>query len=365
MEVKKVHFYYLDIIKIIAIICVCSYHFSIAGDINFSENLNMSVLITRFVFGINSIGVPLFFMVNGALLFNRDIDIKRHVRTMIIMLAQYYAWRLITVLVLTYSKTGGFKLLEEYNLLKIVFLFNQMPEMDLSHLWFIPTLLCIYLIIPCYNRVFCKISENENKYLILFSLVALYILCFACKDITIIFRKYNIDLTPLSQLNPFQGLCGSMLFYFLLGGLLHRENVCEKTSKVLFLMFTLGAIILLYEWYLESLAFETTWDSVFNGYQTTATILMATSVFLLAKKIPNAIVERKPLFGNVLLFFGGNTLNVYYIHWLIGYVFFGHINRPLPYNLGANIIKAITLVILCSLIGAIMKKIPLLRRLTH
>ncbi len=365
MEVKKNHFYYLDIIKIIAIICVCSYHFSMAGDVNFSENLNMSVLITRFIFGINSIGVPLFFMVNGALLLNREINIKRHIRTMIIMLTQYYAWRLITIFVLAYSNTGGFKILEEHNLLKAVFLFGQIPGIDFGHLWFIPTLLCIYLIIPCYNRVFCKINENENKYLISFSLVALYILCFACKDITIIFRKYHIDLTPLSQLNPFQGLCGSMLFYFLLGGLLHRESISEKISKVLFLTFILGAIILLFEWYLESLALATTWDSVFNGYQTTATIIMASSVFLLSKRVPNAIVEETPLLRNIVLFLGGNTLSVYYIHCLIGYAFFGHINRPLPYNLGANLIKAIILVILCSLIGEIMKKVPLLRRLTH
>ena len=70
---------YLDILKILAIVMVCSYHFCWAGGIGFSDPLSFSVGLRRMFFGINSTCVPLFFMVNGALLLSASAcDVSRH-----------------------------------------------------------------------------------------------------------------------------------------------------------------------------------------------------------------------------------------------------------------------------------------------
>lgn len=86
----------MDLLKALAMILVCSYHFSIVAA-EYSENMILFTQIRRLLFGINSICMPLFFMVNGALLMNKELIIKKHMQYCGMMLAQYYIWRLITI----------------------------------------------------------------------------------------------------------------------------------------------------------------------------------------------------------------------------------------------------------------------------
>ena len=69
----KVHY----LIK--AIYFVCFYHYNNLN-IDFLSNPSISTYFNYFIRGIASTGVPLFFMVNGELMLNKDYDLKKHIK---------------------------------------------------------------------------------------------------------------------------------------------------------------------------------------------------------------------------------------------------------------------------------------------
>lgn len=67
---KRTRFFYLDILKIIAIFLVIFCHYQTVGN-TILDNMAMTICY---------IAVPVFFMVNGALLFNKSFDLKKHIK---------------------------------------------------------------------------------------------------------------------------------------------------------------------------------------------------------------------------------------------------------------------------------------------
>lgn len=52
-------------------------------------------------------------------------------------------------------------------------------------------------------------------------------------------------------------------------------------------------------------------------------------------------------------------MNIYYFHWILGILIFSHISLPI-YGIGINFLKAILMVLVCSVIGEFLKRIPIL-----
>ncbi|MEG2597452.1 MAG: acyltransferase family protein, partial [Oscillospiraceae bacterium] len=138
---KKTRYYYLDILKFIAIFLVCSYHFTWAGDLSYAENMPALTVFKRGVFGIGSMCIPLFFMVNGSLLLNREMDLHKHIKNSIVLLLQYFFWRFITIVILAGYNGLTLPQVGKMNLLKAVFCYENIEGIRYNHLWFIPTLL--------------------------------------------------------------------------------------------------------------------------------------------------------------------------------------------------------------------------------
>ena len=76
---------YLDIIKVISIFLVVFCHFVLL-----SETVPANILMVACWSG-----VPMFFMVNGALLFTRPLKLEKHIRKTILIYIVLVAWRLI------------------------------------------------------------------------------------------------------------------------------------------------------------------------------------------------------------------------------------------------------------------------------
>ena len=75
---ERPRYAYLDIVKCIAMVSVCLYHFPLIAPAAYASPLPAGVMVSRFFRGMNAVCVPLFMMVNGALLLNRPFDLKRH-----------------------------------------------------------------------------------------------------------------------------------------------------------------------------------------------------------------------------------------------------------------------------------------------
>lgn len=278
--------FFLDYLKIIAIVCVCSYHFSLVGDINYAERISAMCILRRFIFGFNSIGVPLFFMVNGALLLNRQTDIKKHIKKCCKIMLQYYFWRLFTIIAICLLRDINlFRF--NYNMVNIIFFFDTIPEIDISHLWFIPTLICIYILVPFYQVSWKNMIQNRH---IVYSFIfILYILCFLINDLLIFFQNTGLNFAGLITINPFQGLVGGMTFYFFLGGLLYKniDKFRKLKNRYVVIAFLVGGSSLFLEWYVKSKGIGSTWDNVFGGYVTTPTVIMSIAIFIMVSKFQN------------------------------------------------------------------------------
>ena len=76
---------YFDYLEVLAIFLVVSIHRS-WFDLSYSASI-LSIIC--------SICVPLFFMVNGALLFHRSFDLKKHIHKIVAMFIALEGWRIL------------------------------------------------------------------------------------------------------------------------------------------------------------------------------------------------------------------------------------------------------------------------------
>ena len=88
---------YLDALKALAIFCVCLYHFPIGITGELTRLLTAGLLTQRFFRGLCSVCVPLFMMVNGALLLSRPFDARRHFVRCAQLFVSLYVWYLLTM----------------------------------------------------------------------------------------------------------------------------------------------------------------------------------------------------------------------------------------------------------------------------
>lgn len=369
-ETKRV--YYLDLLKFIAIVCVCSYHFAFLGNLDYIDGVSKRIFATRLLFNINSICIPLFFMVNGSLLLNRELKIKKYILKCLLILFQYYFWRFITILALSRVNDIDLSIIGRSNIFNAVFLWSDIDGIDLAHLWFIPSLLCVYFVFPFIKFAFDRLDNDKyGKTLFFYLLSILFVICFIFNDLStigkLIPRLSNIKFSNIQNLNPFQGLVGALLFYFVLGGLLYknRERLKKIKNYKLIIIFIFGMLLQLGKWYIESKSSNATWDGVFGGYSSTPTLMMTVSIYILVSKISNKVFEKSALILNTVKTVGENTLVVYYLHWIFGYTVLMEFYPYFRTHTGVliNLAKAVCVVILFSYIGALLKKIPIVGKL--
>lgn len=374
MHSEKERYYYLDVLKAIAIFLVCSYHFTLAYKTNYSDGFTPYVLLSRFIAGINSVCIPLFFMVNGALLLNHDLQLKKHLKKSFVIFLQFIFWRTVTILIIAAFKSVNLFDLEFTDLFNALFLFGNIETIGISHFWFIPCLLCVYILFPFIKREYDYFMQGGNDYYLIIFMIILLILCFVTYDISTLLKTSpataGISINGISEnLNPFISLVGPMLFYFILGGLFHKKIEVLKNVKTyqLLLGFIFGAALLLLKWTVETNFIKESWDNVYEAYNSLPTLIMTSCIFILAGKVSSDAVKAKPMLKKPLEIISNNTMNVYYFHWIFGYTVLDYLvtNYISIKSIPLDYVKSIAIVVLFSLLGEVMKKIPLIKKLVH
>lgn len=355
MKNTKDRFLYLDLIKTVAILFVCLYHFWWGRNIEYTYEMERITFLRRSLANIFSCGVPLFLMANGALLLNKPFHAERHYKRLASLFLQFLIWRALTVLCIGFSRGIDFGALTGQQIVNHFLLAIPMEGIDEAHLWFIPMLCCIYLLFPFYRKVFeDEATDRNSRISLVVFLVLMYGLNILLTDFTYIRHclpfTQNILTFQLSTFQPFSSHIGTMSVYFLLGGFLHKY--LSKVSRVPILLpvcaIVLGLAMLAGEWYTLSVYHVTTYDMVFGGYSTTGTLLCTLGIFALAEKM-DACISRCPMIIPVLHGIGRNTIYVYYSHWIIGCTVLPHITH----RSGSlfNLAKACFFIVTGSLLG--------------
>jgi surface polysaccharide O-acyltransferase-like enzyme len=129
---------YYDAIKCLAIFTMCFYHGNMLEK-NILENPSVVTYFYYFLQCFLSVCVPLFFMVNGALILNAKFDNKKNIRKIIKLIILLFAWSLILLLILKYI------LHDTYTIKSLFVSIWFLKAHRISHLWFLQALIAVYL----------------------------------------------------------------------------------------------------------------------------------------------------------------------------------------------------------------------------
>lgn len=358
---------YLDILKTLAILLVCLYHFPPARGLVYERPFDAGLLAGRFFRAFDSVCVPLFMMVNGALLLNRPLDMKRHAARFLRLLIGMHVWYLVIMIGVHLWRNGASYVAA--NLKGILLSMMYMYEYDgvtTSLFWFVRMLLAVYAIFPLIKAGFDS-EDVQIRRGCRFFLIVMLAVCFAPNDVRhvqgILPGLRNLELSAISEIDPFKELYGEMVVYFLIGGFMHRcyERMISVRYRTCALLIAVGWLALFIEWYLMTIRYDAFYDIVCHAYGCLATLVLCIGVFTAAAKAADRFAVQKSAAAPALRLIGGNTLAVYYLHWLLGYTLMERL--PAAQSFAPNLLKNAALVLVCALIGEGIRRIPLLRRL--
>ena len=274
---------YLDYLRVIATIAVIFIHvFSKGYVIGLgSYNWYLNVIGDSLV----RWAVPAFFMISGALFLNpeKDVTLKDILRKYIprIAVAYVFWWVFYSAFFITgdWFRSGEFvsKWLKPH-----------------VHLWFLPMLIGVYLLIPLLR----KIAADEK--ILRYSLILWTICIFG----SFVFEDVFTQITDLFKLAPLIGYAG----FFLLGRYLSITSFDRRQRVVIYIVGIIGALIGVGGNLIVSLQ-KGVVDYMFLNYLSPHVLLMAMAVFVFVKehadKWSKRFTEyvRNDLFGIYLVHF--------------------------------------------------------------
>lgn len=355
---KRISF--IDIIETLAMLLVIFYHINIQN-INILTNPS-AVTYTGYAFrGMCTMGVPLFFMANGYLLFKGSFDLKKHILKTIKIIILTLVWGAIT-LVLFMPINHEWLSLKEF-----VVALLKWRQGWIDYLWFMGCLVCIYCIFPvlkyAYNydykilrviAVLCMTFVFGNS--LLNNLATIFLGCTGHITAPVNFNFFNI-FNPLSQKYAFT------FAYFCFGGVMIEvlEKIKNeiKRNTVIMVLGIIGSmtVLVLYGIYVSKLTGQL-WDAVWNGYGTVSTLISSVLMFLILSRINKNIFMCESI--------SRNTLGIYFIHWIlcrIVKIFSRYLTIYPNVILLITIIIAVAIIFLSLNIVYILKKIKITRYL--
>ena len=262
MENKSERISYIDYLKVLATFCVIVIHVCATAWYDIDSNSSGWKMIHLY----DSLArwcVPAFVMASGALFLSRDIPIKELYRKYILRLAlAYIGWAVFygifssraVVDVMVHTITGHY------------------------HLWFLPMLIGLYMLIPVFRLLVQK--ENALKYsialLVLFSLIIPSIM-----NLRQAFLGENAILDAADQLISSFGPVSVAGFsvYYLSGYYLYTHKLSHRKKRF---TYVLGAVGFLYTFFVTISATRLNGETteVFYDYLSINVFMMTIAVFI-------------------------------------------------------------------------------------
>lgn len=349
-----------DALKTFAIFLVCLYHYN-QFQLEASPGDGPAWYVNYFFHGTASMAVPLFFMVNGALLLNRSFVLRKHLRKTLYLYGLFFAWCLISYTAFCFIWGTRFSLRG---------LAGSCFHLTLgvnNHLWFLSALVCVYLLFPFVKLIYDQV--DRSLLWLLCAIVFTFSFGDHLLDLVLNLSKVAtgakphldpVDFFPL--VNPFGNYFYALL-YFIAGGLLAEHiRSGRRTPRVSVLVAVLvGCMSMLFGYgVLMTDKAHTFYDTVWNGSATVMALAMSVATFLLFLK-PG---YDHPRVNRWLALIGTNTLGIYVIHRFIGAITTPYFRRvPFAATLPVNAVYAAGILLVSLAIVLPLKKVPGVKRL--
>lgn len=267
-----------DLIKTIAISMIVFYHL---GGIDYGAiepghfylpNLN------KFFSALCAAGVPLFFMVNGALVIPKNLHWKQLLFKVFHLLFLFVFWKFVLHYLIS------FKLLA--------------IEDKMVHFWFLCTLSIVYLM---------SIVLQKSTFLRHAVLVFLFLFPFCYNFLwnVVLFFVPSFDACKVIHAGFFT--LYSVLYYYLGGSLRTRHT----SSFYAIGLIVLGLLLVNFEVVAMSNHYQVIYDGVNSSFPTLGAMAMSVGIFFLVKDVSNEGIPHQ-----IISFVGRNTMGIFIIHVL-------------------------------------------------
>lgn len=340
--------YYLDFLRIFSCILIVMVHVS-ANQFEAISPRTFNWQIMNFYDCLGILGVPLFVMISGALLldFSHNLPGIKLLKKAGKLAFLYFFWLGIYNFITYLGAHASFS----FSSFKQEVLLNSLLGKGIYHLWFLPMLIALYLIIPLLKPIVSS-KESCKYFLILYVIITLFFPTIFKYDFpyrTILMSIY--DKTPFVM---FSGYIG----YFVLGYYLayHVTDLSKKATSLLLCLGSLSFAVIVflcgYDGYVNNHA-----STIMNDPFTIFSFFSCIAVFLAFKRLSaHSEAVRHPLFWMEL---SSLSLGVYLLHplflWQMDKL---HITTMSFSPVISIPVITLAIVLLCGLITYCLKKLP-------
>lgn len=347
---KNNRIYYIDILRVIACLSVVMIHSSATYVLKDIGSFNF--WIGNILDGLSRIGVPLFVMISGALMLDKNYELTnqkliKHIKKLIIF---FIFWSAIYCI---FSNIID-NIVIKHEPIKITSVIKAFIKGH-YHLWFIYLIIGLYLIVPLL-RLWVK-DENKKyvEYFIILSIIFTYIL----PQIISIGNNYSNlfkHLKDILEKKLYLKYVGGYTTYFILGWYIHNYDI--KNKKVIYLLGFLSLIISIVGTYILSASTGKPLQLFGNFNLNILLQSIATFLFVKTKWINVQYKENK--FINSV---SKNSLGIYAIHALIATIMY-KILEKIGFEIALINIPIVFIVsfIISFLTSYILSKIPILKK---
>ncbi len=362
LEKDNNRYNHIDLLKFLAMLFVIVYHGTTVS-VDFVEEKGVWQYVHYIMRPLLSVCAPVFFLVNGYLLFNRPLDLKKHVFKTVKLIILTVIWRLITVaslLILVPEERCGYTF-QEFG--------REVLKADqgyISHLWFMGALVCIYICFPLLKSTF-----DKNRKIFLYFLCVCALLTFGNKaaNMFISFIEFLFtgrisgaeNINCFNMFNPFREMSGYTLVYFSVGGLLgqlhiDRQKEIMRKYSCTAVFAIIASTLLLAGWGIfRSAATGSLWDIVWNGYDTFFTFVNVLALYLLSLNYRTGVGSKVAGFVRMV---SENTLGIYFLHVIILYPTAIYVKDCIWFeNVAMNFVYALVVMAISALPAFLLKKI--------
>ena len=345
---------YIDYLEAIAMFCVvCCHYYAVIGE---GVSANMYMLFVK------CFGVPIFFLANGALMFQRKFSLRKHLKKTGMLIVTTAAWKAIYLLLQYIRLPAGSSIWKKSDLWNYFCGGNLSdPYVPAEHFWYMYALIGVYLVFP----LFAAIYKEKKTYYFYLILLLFFIPVITEADAFIAnMTNKNISFSVIRDTYiPFaQGR--DYLLFFLLGPSIHKyfyQTDNKKKSRIVAgITALLGIVLLVVEYYMQNGTLGGACKALDGDYRRLSTLFMAVGIFALFATID----FKSEKINSFMKLISLRTIGIYVMHMLIAYtVSEWIINRITRTGVYMLILQAFV-VMLCSLgITEILSFLPGVRRI--
>lgn len=327
METQKRIFGY-DLIKATAIFFVVFYHLKSLDFGHFQDNGYYIPNITKFLFAFCSAGVPLFFMVNGALQYEKPTTWRKCFDRSFRLIGSSVCWGALFMFILSPWLRGT--------------AYPSLGEFE-NYYWFLYTLAALYWITFILN----KVKGLRISVILLLSFFPFFT---------------NLLWDVLLAINPEREVpgwghsgCFTMfcVVYYYLGAYLNKNTIHPITSWFCILF---GLILVNAEVMVMSMHYKQIYDGVNAAFPTLGAMLISMGLFSLLKKVE---MKDRNRIKKVLSLVGSNTMSIYLFHLFLVLLAKEYLFHNEKQNVIVVLLVTVAIIGITIVLSYIIKQTPL------